>query len=359
MDPMSDGWKSFGLQMLHLRQADDLVSKQAMIEHRNRIKQLSSEQLAAALDECEGLAFGDDQARTMILSELSRELCAKDPLKLLEMAAGKPHDSWISHCASLGIALEKVASSSSHTAIQWLDAAIARGEFDYAGSRANNPRWVDFERALVSGLMTHDTAAGVRRIEGYPGEMKHDVLSRIGQDAMGNPEIRLSPGYYPLFRKYLDRYVLTNLVSTTVSYSLNTGGLNAVSDTMNQIGATPAERNAVAREITTRYLDRIPRHETPGLDEVETLRTWAASQPSMNAGMVTGRAIGYLAGNPQFGLDRAFEAIHRYQEQSPSDSMLAEFFGWSTVWKDPERCFALARQIQNEKLREKYLKVPQ
>ena len=358
MDPMSDGWKSFGMQMLHLRQADDLVSKQAMIEHRNRIKQLSPEQLAAALDQCEGLAFGDDQARSMILSELSRELCEKDPLKLLEMAAGKPHDSWISHCPSLGIALEKVASSSSHTAIQWLDDAIARGDFDYAGSRANNPRWVDFERALVTGLMTQDTAAGVRRIEGYPEEVKHAVLLRIGQGATSNPEISLSPAYYPLFREYLERERSTDLVSATVSHKLNAGGLTAVSDTMNQIGATPAERNAVAREIATRYLDRIPRHETPGLDEVETLRNWATSHPSMNAGMVTGRAIGYLAGNPQFGLDRAFEAIRSYQEQSPSDSMLAEFFGWSAVWKDPERCFALARQIQNEKLREKYLKMP-
>lgn len=359
MDPMSDGWKSFGLRMLQLRQADDPVSKQAMIEHRNRIKQLSPEQLAAALDECEGLAFGDDQARSLLLSELSHELCEKDPLKLLEMAAGKPYDSWISHCASLGIALEKVASSSANTAIQWLDAAIARGAFDYAGSRANNPHWVDFERALVSGLMTHDTAAGVRRIEGYPDEMKHDLLLRIGQDAIGNPEIRLSPSYYPLFRQYLEPERSTELVAATVSHSLNTGGLAAVSDRMNQIGATPDERNAVAREIATGYLDRLPRHETPGLDEVETLRNWAATQASMNPGMVTGRAIGYLAGNPAFGVDRAFEAIRSYQEQSPSDSMLAAFFAWSAVWKDPERCFALARQIQNEKLREKYLKMPQ
>lgn len=356
IDPMKSGWRSFGLEMWRLTTAGDPTSAQTFLAYRERIKQLSVGEISAAVDAIDAESFGDEDAKSRLLGELRRELLEREPRMLLEYARDGIADGRFKRCHHLKEALGKVAAVSPRDAIAWIDEVIENGAFDYAGARRYNPIWLEYEKTLILGLLpAHADLAG-ERVAGLPPETRDQVLSEHMLALNSTPELQAA--FCRICRRFLDPEEVGERVVSMASLAAATGGIASVSRVLTTVEATPAERAEACHASVSGHMAFVARSKEPGLDDVEELRKWVSSQGAGDPEKVTGDALGYLAGRPGFGVDRAFESIRAYHDRSHSDRLLAEFLGWPVAWRDPARCIELAGLIRNENLRKKSMTPP-
>lgn len=317
---------------------------------------MSVPELLAALDKVKGESFGNDEAQNRLLSTFCRELCEKDPVKLLEyvrvgVEAGRLNDGW-----SLREALGKVAATSPRQAIAWMDEVIAKGVFDYSGTERYNPQWLAFEKALMFGMLPVDPILAEQRVAGLPADARPRVVRDDGLFFASNPGAQ--PAYIRFCRKFLDADEMIKNVATLADQAAATGGTTAVSHILSQIETTPRERSTVVNQVVSNHMQFVQRSGKPDLKTVEDFRAWATTLAPGDVEKATGDALGWMAGSPDFGVDQAFDAVRRYHEKSGSDALLAEFLRWPAVWRSPDKCTELAGQIRNEKLRKKSMTEP-
>ena len=356
IDPTKSGWRSFGLEMWRLTTAGDPASGKAFLAYRDRIKQLSVGEISTAVDAIDGDSFGDEDAKSRLLGELRRELLEREPRMLLEYARDGIADGRFKRCHHLKDALGKVAAVSPQDAIAWMDEVIAKGAFDYAGANRYNPMWLEYEKTLIFGLLPAHPELAEERVAGLPPEILNQVLTEHMLAMNGTPVLQAA--FFKICRKFLDPEEVGERVTGLASLAATTGGIAAVSRLLTAVEATPAERAEACHAAASGHMEFVARSREPGLNDVEDLRKWVSSQGAGDPEKVTGDALGYLAGRPGFGADRAFESIRTYHDRSHSDRLLAEFLGWPVAWRDPARCIELAGLIRNENLRKESMTPP-
>lgn len=356
IDPGKSGWKSFAMRMWSLTENGDPASMHALNAYQERIGGMSADELDAAMDAVEGISFPDPEAGKRLMAMFCRQMCGKAPARLLERARNRMENGRFTMTWNLREALTKVAATSPRDAVVWMDEVIAKGAFDHSGANRYSPMWLDFEKALVCGLIPGDSALAEQRLAALPEEVRPSLLRDELTGPSGDPATQ--PAYLSICRKFLDADEMCERISSLASTAAGTGGLTAVSNLLARIETTPDERSEMLDNVVSAHMRFAQRNGKLDLREVENVRSWITKLGVGDLGKATGDALGFLASTQGFEPQSAYDAVRRYHDESGSDTLLAEFLGWPAVWREPETCVELAGRIRNEKLRKKSMTKP-
>lgn len=356
IDPGKSGWKSFALRMWSLRKNGDPASMHALVAYQERIGRMSVEELDAAMDATEGISFPDPEAGKRLMEAFCRQMSGKSPERLLDRVRDRMQNGRLTMTWSVREALAKLAGTSPRDAVAWMDEVIAKGGFDYAGTSRYNPVWLDYEKALIWGLIPRDPVLAEQRLAALPEEVRPSLLRDELTSPFGDPATQ--PAYLSVCRKFLDADEMCERISSLASNAAEHGGLAAVSDLLERIETTPDERSEMLDNVVTAHMRFAQRNSNLDLKEVEKIRSWITTLGVGDTERATGDALGFLAGTEGFDQQSAFAAVRRYHAESGSDNLLAEFLGWPAVWREPDQCTELAGLIRNEKLRKKSMTKP-
>jgi hypothetical protein len=151
-------WKSIAAR-IRLRSGDGVQDMHAMVGLHRILRGLSAEELAAGLEELEGIDLSDEERRELESAMLGI-LIQKDPQLALERLASRVNDerhgvSWV-----LATGFREWSEKDPTAAIAWMDQRIADGEFDSKALDGRSPSRLRFEACLLRMLAVSDPAAG-------------------------------------------------------------------------------------------------------------------------------------------------------------------------------------------------------
>jgi hypothetical protein len=202
IDPEKSGWKRFATRMWSLTENGDPASMHALTAYQERIGRMSADELDAAMDSLDGISFPDPEARNRLMGTFCRQMCGKAPARLLARARDGMENGRFTMTWNLREALTKVAATSPREAVAWMDDVIAKGAFDHSGANRYSPMWLDYEKALVCGLIPADSALAEQRLAALPEEVRPSLLRDELTGPSGDPATQ--PAYLSICRKFLD-----------------------------------------------------------------------------------------------------------------------------------------------------------
>jgi hypothetical protein len=129
-----------------------------------------------------------------------------------------------------------------------------------------------------------------------------------------------------------------------------------VTEFLDRIQATPAERTASVEQAAEYSIQTIFHQSKITREDIDTMREWVTAQAPESTGRVTGRALAYaLQGSHKLEFSEAAELAAQYHDASDNDDVLYSFLnGWG-VHQNKEQARILAGKISDAKRREEIL----
>ena len=347
-------WKKISTELAALADRNgEVADPRAFDRIAQQVQSMNREELIAALDQIAALDF-TKETRTNLDCIVIRSLIAKDLELGLACYADRIQGGSHSIVAELSEALQKWAETEPAKAGAWLDQQIDAGKFD---SQALDGRSRDrgmVEGALIGVLLRTSPDAAARRLSAMPPEQRAQALE-------GYSLRQLSEENHAAFAKLVRDQIPENEhaeVFAKHAEAIGFGGKYAqVTDFLNRISATPAERIACLEAAAKNHLGRIPSLEKISHEDLDTLHQWIQTEASDSPDSLMGKALSRTLGlhtKSEFAI--AAEIARYYQGRSGSDEVIQSFLANARTDSDKQDVRALAAMISDPTRREEILK---
>jgi hypothetical protein len=347
-------WKDFSARLLGLDEegggaADDL---RAMADIQSRISAMSRDELIAALAEIASLDM-DAEEKASLEEMLMEPLIEKDPQYALEKYADRIKDDDDSVGWQLSSALTGWAKKDPAAATRWMDSQIAAGLFDSKSLDGHSQTRMEFEAALVGQLLGSDPAAAQNRIAALPEDQRREALEQISFSELSPAEQKL---YAEMIRGFVPQDERAGSFTHVISELIPDGGYDRVSSFLDDIQATPEEREVSAREAANAQLEEIATDRAVTRADVDAMRQWLESEAPGTVDRVTGEALGDAAQEEgEFGFEQASALALEYQRKSGNDEVLVSFLESFAARSNLEQALHLADKITDPKRRQEII----
>lgn len=209
-----------------------------------RIGAMTAQQIVAAIDEIEGMDLNRD-VRADLLDRLARPLSQKDPQLALNRLVSAIGDatSYLPYVLSEGLA--QWVAKDQPAATRWLDEQIAAGKLIGKSLADRDGIHLMFEASLIPTLIEDDPLAAGRRLDALRSDQRKNVLS----SASAKLTTSSFASYATLARSHLAESDQFKALSQPAARIAKSAGRPAVEDYLDQISATPPEREAILKTL--------------------------------------------------------------------------------------------------------------
>lgn len=314
-----------------------------------RVKLMSRDELATELNE---LAIADlsEDARHYPESTLLRELIAKDPEFALKKYIERARLVDSAYGQILPNALRSWARAEPVQAVAWFDEQVAAGLLpsDTTEQKVGRER---FETNLMSALFSTYPDMATRRLNGIPKEELQRFLRNISAsiDYVGEES------FVEMVRTDLPMEEQAVVVAGPVRRLMGGGDFAVVTEYMNRIQATPAERACCAIAVGHNRVRTIATQRRVTVDDLREITSWTTENAPDAVGRLTGEllAIVSLQEDQMTFAEAAANAVTLFNESGDED-ILVGFLTNADSRSDSNKgpALALARKISDEKRRD-------
>ncbi len=351
-------WKKLSSKFANIERAGGSSGQRAMDRLRESLESMSKEELLTALDEVAALGLPEESQRTLE-TLIMKSLLTKDPelgmtrlMGLVQTDAHRRRGLW-----SLGEAMEEWAAKDPAKATAWLDQQIAAGKFDSKSLDGKTPTRDMIEGGLAGVLLRSTPDAVSRRLSEMSEAQRKEVLDCPLFIHSITEETQLA--FAELIRSQLPEKDQAAALANYLPSLVIDGGYVKVTEYMDQINATPAERTLFIKEAARSKLGKISRTEGLTQESLDTLREWTMTQAPDSTDRITGEALAHSLRwhrGDQQKFAQASEWVLRYHRASGNDDVIISLLGNYRDERNDEQARALAAQINDANLREKFLK---
>ncbi len=342
-------WK----EAAEMQRNDGMGDMRAMIHLQQRVQSMTKEELVAAFDEIAKLDLPAEW-RESLEQMLIGPLVEKDPLLALNRFADRlPHDRRNRMSMQLSSALGKWAEQDPGKATAWFDEQVAAGKFDSKSLDGRSQSLILFQGTLINTLLGSDPAAASRRLGAIPEDQRGEVLGHFRFQQLKD-ENQLA--FAKLVRDQLPEKEQAYTLAQQGIRLVRTGGYEKVTDYIDRIGATPAERTACVADAAGARIVALAKGKKITTEALDAMRGWANSQDPGSADRLTGSALASVLENRDtMNFAEAAELAVKYHEASGNDDVLVNFLG-DSEGKNKKAAIKLAEKISDPARREEVLK---
>ncbi|MEO6473823.1 MAG: hypothetical protein ABIQ96_01805 [Luteolibacter sp.] len=347
-------WKRMPAAMAAVRNGGEKAQLRAMIDLQQRLKNMTREEMIAALDEIAGLDLSDED-REALIAMILEPLIKLDPQYALarfvdQIESGSGSVGW-----QLATAFEQWMKKDSAGAIAWFDRQIAEGKFESRTLDGKSEMRSKFESEVLENLLSSDLAAAALRIQALPEDQRREILEQL-------PFTDLSPNEQKAYADLVRQLIPADeregsFANIAEQLASSGGGYEKVSLFLDSVQASPAERAAAAKQTATSQFEMLGRDGDISRAEADSLRAWLDKQAPGQTDSITGKALAEAAqAGGKFDFEAASELVLQYQKSSGSDDVLVAFLEGYSAHSNLEVAQQLAGMISDPTLREKILK---
>lgn len=350
-DPID--WKKIAAQFTEIRQAGGTGGTgfmRTMMRFRERLQAMSKEELVAALDEIATLDF-PTETRHMLEQMIILPLVEKDPELALTGFIHRLGDNDNSLTWQLSHAMQKWAEKDPAAASAWFDQQIAAGKFDSKALDGRSQTRIQFEKNLIHVLLSTDLEAAGRGLAAMPEGGRDAVLTQISQPQPLKNEEQLA--FATLVREQVSKEKQAQTLAQQADCLVGKEGYAKVTEFLDRIQATPAERSASVEKAAESSIETISHQSKITREDIDNLREWVTAQAPESTGRATGSALAdALQGSHELEFSEAAELAAQYHDASDNDDVLYSFLnGWGAR-QNKEQARILAGKISDAKRRE-------
>ncbi len=345
-------WKSLSARLVGMRNSSQTTDFREMLGLNKRLGAMSREEIIAALDEISKLGL-DDEARRSLEEVLIGPLIEKDPELALTKFASRIRDDSDGVGWQLASALESWAKKSPADASSWLDHQILAGLFESRSLDGRSDTRMEFEAAVVGVLLGSDPSAASQRIAALPEDQRREALEQITFSELGDAAQK---AYVDLVRGLVPKDENSGSFTHIISELIPEGGYAKVANFLDEIHATPEEREVSARQAANSQLGALADERALTRNDVESMRDWLKTQSPGNVDTVTGEALGEVVQDEgKFSFQDASKLVLDYQKSSGSDDVLVAFLRSFAARSNLEQAASLAQMIKDPAIRQEIL----
>lgn len=350
-DPLN--WKKLASSIKAMMQNENgLGDMRTMLRLQQKLQKMSKEEIIAALDEIAALDVPADE-RAFLENMLLGPLIQKDPelalTRFIDRAEGN-HGvlGW-----QLSNALREWAKKDPAKAMAWLDTQIAAGKFESKSLDGKSQSRIQFEGAMINMLLDSDVDAATRRLAGMPADQRGEVLGNYSFQAL---KLEDQVAFAKLVRDQLPEKDQARTLAQQASRIVSADGFSEVTQFLDRIEATPAERIACAEQAAETKIGTLSPQKKITSENLDAMREWLGSQAPGSIDSITGKVLGEVAqGGRAMDFAEAAQLALQYAQASGSDDVLAEFLESLAAYQNQDQARLLAAKISDPKLREKIL----
>ena len=244
-------WKKIAAQMTERRSGG---GPQTYLRIEDKFNALSKEELVSALDEIATVEM-PQKTRQELQAQLLHSLCEKDPEYALVRCFGVMDDHNARVSGQLAQALGVWAGKNPVAATAWLDQQIAAGKLDSKSLDGKSPTRMRFEGSLIEVFISTDPAAAAARLKSLPENQRADSLMSGRKDSIRDKD---QLAYVNLIRNGLPEKAQAKVFEWQMEDMMcREGGYNKVTEHLNRIQATPAERVIYVKRAATSKYERL------------------------------------------------------------------------------------------------------
>ncbi len=348
----SSGERPFDWEKLSIRMMENRGSAAApeLAALADRLAQMSQQDLSASLDQISTLGL-EAEAKSLLEANLLEAWIKKDPESALKRFASRisPESGDDDVTLQLPAALRGWARQDPTAAAAWLDRQIAIGLFQSRSLDGDSDVRTEFEAALAGILLSTDSTAAVVRLSGLSDDQRRDVLDQTDFSEL-NAHGRIA--YVDLIRGLLRDNESAATFSNIVPELISEGGYAQVSAFLDEIHASPGERELSATQAVSARLEEISATRTVTRQDFELMRRWLDQQAPGTASQVAGTVLAEMAGT---GGESGFaDAARLVLDLQPDgrDEALAAFLESDAAHSNLAKALQLAGHITDGKRRE-------
>lgn len=349
-------WKKIAAKLEESRSSGGMGDMRTMMRLSQRLMSMDKNELAAALDEIASLDLSET-SRMVLESMLIGPLIEKDPEFALTKFIDRINAEQGGMRWQLSRAFGEWAKKNPAAATAWFDRQIAAGTFESKSLDGKSQSRMQFEGIMIGTLLASNPEAASLRLAALPEDQRSEVLRNHALNSL-KQEDQLT--YAKLVRQSLTEKDGQECIAGLVSRrAYASDDYSSLTDCMNRIEATPAERTACVEEAAENKFRQLSEDRKITRDDIEKLREWAKSQSPEIADRATGKALANSLkreGKMEFS-EIAALAVD-YHNASGSDEVLVPLLrDWqSRQDENKEQARALAGKISDEKVRNEILK---
>ncbi len=346
-------WKKIAAQFAEMQRSGGMGNMRIMIKFQQRLQEMSKEKLVTALDE---IAAHDlpKESRDMLEQILIGQLAQKDPefalTKFIDrIQAGDSSMSW-----QLASAMQEWAKKAPEKAMTWFDQQIAAGKFDSKSLDGKSRTRLQFEGNLINTLLSSDPEAAGRRLAGLPEEQRNEALTQGSFQPLKEED---QAAFAKLVRDQLPETSQAETLAQKASSLARNENYSKVTEFLERIKATPAERTACVEQAAESKLQNAAYQKKITREDLDSMRGWVSAQAPESTGTITGKALANASQNGgKMKFSEAADLALEYNTATGNDEVLASFLNEWPARQNKEQARILAEKISDPKRREEILK---
>lgn len=354
-DKSSIDWKKIAAKLEESRNSGGMGDMRTMMRLSQQLMSMDKSELAAALEEIASLNL-PEASRMMLEGMLIRPLIEKDPEFALTKFIGRINEGEGGLRWQLSHAFGEWTKKDSAAAMAWFDRQIAAGIFESKSLDGKSQQRMQFEGTIIGALLASNPQAASLRLAALPEDQRREVLRNHAHNSL-KQEDQLA--YAKLVRQSLSEKDGQECIAGLVSPMAYNSDYSALTERMDRIEATPAERAACVEDAAENKFQQLSNQRKITRDDIEKLREWAKSQSPELADRVTGVALdkSLRSGGKMEFSEIAALAVD-YHDASGSDEVLVPLLkNWRARQNEnKEQARDLAGKISDEKVRNEMLK---
>ena len=328
----------------------DLPSANPKSAEKNSKKEpIDWKKIAARIAEAGG--NNGSQLESMLIGPL----CQKDPEFALNRYIDRLSDPHGMMGWQLSNAMKEWMKKEPERALGWFDQQIAAGKFDSTSLDGKSQSRMEFEGSVIGTLLVTDTSAAAARLKGLPEDQRADVLrNNTGNVVQEKDQL----AFANLVREQLPEKDQAQILAQHASQrGWGSEGYTKITEYLDRIEATPAERAVCVEEASESKIQQISRNKKITREDIDSLREWATTQSPDTLDEVTGSALATATqSNQKMEFSEAAELATQYHQASGNDDVLVKFLNSGAAYSHKDEAMALAEKITDPKRREEILK---
>ena len=351
-------WKKIAAQLTEISQTESTGDIRMIVRFQQRLQAMSEQELVAALDEIAALDFPTD-TRDMLEFLILGPLVEKDPELALTGIIGRIQDDNISLNSNLSSkifsTMRKWAEKDPAAASAWFDQQIAAGKFDSKALNGRSETRIRFEKKLINVLLGTDPDAAGRRLAAMPEGVRLNILSQISSPILKDEE---QLAFATLLREQVSKENQAQTLAEQASRLVGKKDYAKVTEFLDRIQATPAERSASVEQAAESSIQTITQRRKITRGDLDSMREWVTAQAPESTGRTTGSALANsLRVSHKLEFSEAAELAVQYYDASNNDDVLYWFLSnaWWDARRNKEQARILAGKISDAKRREEIL----
>jgi hypothetical protein len=345
-------WKKIAASLGEMLRGGGMGDMRSRMKLQQRVIAMSKEELIRSLDEIAALDLSKE-ARDRLEQMLIMPLGQKDPEYVLNQYTARLEDEQSSYSGYLTYILKEWAEKDPASASAWFDRQIAAGKFDSKSLDGKSQTRLQFEGNLINTLLSSDPEAAGRRLAALPEDQRKEALSQSHYALKEEDQV----AYAKLVRDRLTEKEQTQALAQKASSMVGDEGFVKVTEFLDRIKATPAERTACVERAAESQLRTLSYQKKVTRSDIDTMREWVSAQAPASISTVTGKALANAAGNGEkMEFSEAAELALEYNTATGNDDVLATFLYGYPARQNQEQARVLAEKITDPKRRAEILK---